>query len=110
MPSLSCNVTNCYYNKSEACCRDTISVEGMHATTPNSTACGSFREEAKGRDTATNSCKCDSTPHQSLQINCEAHNCCHNENSVCRANHVSIGGHEACHYSETECDSFDCEG
>lgn len=106
MPVLACSVSNCYYNKSNSCCRENISVEGMHATKPNSTACGSFREK---KDTTTNSCKCEQNPQPVVEIQCDAQKCCFNDECRCTADHISIAGQGACHYSETECSSFNCD-
>lgn len=106
MPILECSVRSCFYNKSSECCLDHIEVEGSEANVPNSTACGSFRENS---DTMTNSNKADLVPEPVVNIKCQATKCCFNQDCDCNADHISVAGDGANHFTETECASFYCE-
>jgi len=106
MPVLDCSVKNCNYNKSYACCLEDINVEGHEANVPNSTACGSFKQDSDQTTSSTNE---DMYPQPVVEIDCEAENCTFNEECKCAADHIKIEGNHAEHYTETECSSFSCD-
>jgi len=43
-------------------------------------------------------------------LNCQAHNCAFNKNSICYASHIKVEGFEAAVTPETYCESFKHKG
>ena len=43
-------------------------------------------------------------------LNCQAHNCAFNKNSICYASHIKVKGFEAAVTPETYCESFKHKG
>ena len=104
MTQLDCTATNCLYNKDSLCSKGDITIGGKNATRAGDTCCESFRE--KGSNTMMNSAGHASA---SVDIECEATKCVHNENCKCSADHIGIGGgSNACKCQETECADFRC--
>ena len=103
MPTLSCSVRNCYYNKENRCCKENILVEGKHATTTDATTCDSFKVK---NDSFTNSCECDRPANNALKVACRAENCSYNEKCMCHADHIDIAGADAHKSDQTECRTF----
>lgn len=101
MTKLDCNVTNCLHNADNCCCRRAISVEGDKAKKSSDTCCGSFDEKKEW--SFKNMFK---SPESKLEIECDAVNCVYNENCLCEAEHVGIGGQGARKTGETECTTF----
>ncbi len=103
MPELSCAVENCYYNKRNRCCRNTIEVAGNSARRTDDTSCASFRE--KGREGYTNVYS-DEEPKKALNVQCQAVTCTFNEQEVCQAADIGIAGEHANEACDTECASY----
>lgn len=103
MPTLSCSVKNCYYNKENKCCKENILVEGKNATTTDATTCDSFKIK---NDAFTNSCSCDASANNALKVLCRAENCTYNNKCVCNAEHIDISGQDAHKSEQTECRTF----
>ena len=103
MPTLSCSVRNCYYNKENRCCKEDILVEGKHATTTDATLCDSFKIK---KDSYGNTCGTECTPNNSLKVACRAENCSYNQKCMCNATHIDIVGTEASKSEQTECRTF----
>lgn len=103
MPLLDCNVKHCYYNKENRCCLENIEVGGSNAKVSDETACNSFRHVNEG---SPSNCHCDSSPENSLKVDCQAVDCTFNDSCICNAKHISINGQNAKHTQETECASF----
>lgn len=104
MTKLNCSVTNCYYNEDRYCCKGDIKVDGKDAKMAGGTCCSSFRER-KG-DSARNAAY---EPCHTIDVDCGACNCVHNEDCKCAAEHIGIGGSRACDCHDTECMSFCCK-
>lgn len=104
MTQLDCNVTSCLYNKDHLCSKGDITIGGSNATRSSHTCCESFRQ--KGTNTLN------STGHAgtTVDIECEAIRCIHNDDCKCAASHIGIGGGgSACRTVETECADFICK-
>lgn len=103
MTNLGCNVTSCTHNEDELCCLNGIHVQGNSACKCDETCCGSYYNADK--DDAKNSSQ---TPTENSNITCDAQNCIHNEDKVCRAKHIDISGISATSANETVCAAFEC--
>ena len=101
MTELKCMAESCVYNEEKYCCKGDILVEGQNATEKKQTCCGSFKPRGEG--SARNSLE---HPSHNIEIDCEAKNCCYNEDCKCSAPTVGIGGEKACTCGETECCTF----
>lgn len=101
MAQLNCAVENCYYNKSNCCCKGDIMVGGKHACCDDDTCCESFTNEK--RDSYTSSLE---HPCRTISIDCEAVKCMYNSNYKCVAEHVDIKGCGASGCRETSCATF----
>lgn len=104
MTNLDCSVTNCTYNKDNACCLDNIHVDGSNAKITEDTCCKSFVERKEG--SMMNSL---GTAKKPTDVTCEATCCIYNEECRCDAEHIGIAGREACCCGQTECASFRCK-
>lgn len=104
MTNLDCSVTNCTYNKENACTLDSIRVQGANAKVTEDTCCESFVERKKG-------CMCNAveTAKKPTDVICEATSCIYNEECRCDAEHIGIAGRDACCCTQTECASFRCK-
>lgn len=104
MTRLKCNVENCYFNKSNKCCRESIKVKGLDATVEEATYCNDFKEK---RDSMTSKeCHCDKGAQNILDVGCNAVRCVYNDNARCHADQIGIIGNGAKHCSQTACESF----
>ena len=101
MAQLDCGVRNCFYNKSNCCCKGDIMVGGKHASSDDETCCESFSD--RKRDSYTSAIE---HPSKTISIDCEAVKCIHNSNYKCVADHVDIMGEGACDCGETACGTF----
>lgn len=102
MTNLECSVKNCCHNQDNCCCKQTIIVEGEHATRKNMTCCGSFDSSI---DHPRNSTE---TPRHSLTVECDAINCRYNENRKCNATKIDINGGGTTHSADgTNCATFE---
>lgn len=106
MPELKCHVTNCASNKNGYCCRSDITIDGENAKYVADTCCNSFVEKSSGE---MSNCTCFSKENSSLNVQCDATNCVHNNNCSCNAPCVCIDGCNACQKGETQCSSFKAE-
>ena len=103
MTQLDCTVTNCLYNRDCLCSKGDITIGGKNATRAGDTCCESFRE--KGTNTMNSAAQASAT----VDIDCEATKCVHNENCKCAADHIGIGGgRSACQSEETQWADFRC--
>ena len=104
MTQLDCSVTSCMYNQDHYCSKGDITVGGSNATTSGETCCESFRQRTGG---ASNSA---GHPSSTIDVDCEATKCVHNQGCKCHADSIGIGGgSDACHCRETECADFRCK-
>lgn len=103
MPELKCTVQNCTHNQNYYCNLDTIQVGGGQAKTASDTCCDSFEERKSG--TYTNSTM-EASPLST--INCQAQECCYNDQCKCNAGKISVEGSGACNCKDTECATFRC--
>ena len=101
MTKLDCNVVNCSYNADNCCKRTDIQVEGVKATTPSETSCGSFAPRGCG----CHDCHIEG-PKKETKVSCEAAECRFNREQECSAEHIGIAGGHADSSRETECGSF----
>lgn len=104
MTQLDCSVTSCIYNRDQLCSKEDITIGGSNATKMSDTCCESFREKGTA---AMNQ-----TGHASttVDVDCEATKCVHNQDCKCAASHIGItGGDTVCRCSETECHDFICK-
>ena len=104
MTNLDCSVANCTYNRDNACCLDSIHVDGPSAQVTEDTCCKSFVE--RGTGAPMNAADIAKKP---TDVACQASNCIYNEECRCDAEHIGIAGRDACCCSETECASFRCK-
>lgn len=99
MTKLGCSVDSCGYNQDNLCCRRDIVVGGCQATNKYDTMCESYKD--------CNHCMNSSKePNTSLNINCDAVKCIHNDNHCCNAEHITISGSSANNSTQTLCSSF----
>ena len=101
MTQLCCNAENCFYNKSECCCKGDISVEGDQDWASDDTCCSSFRE--RGIDSYTDS---SIEPKREIEVSCDAVNCVYNDNYSCGADRIGISGKNASVCDQTACATF----
>lgn len=103
MTQLDCTVTSCLYNRDCLCSKGDITVGGRDADRSGETCCESFCEKG------TNTMNSTGQAGTSVEIQCEACRCIHNENCKCTAAHIGIGGGSSvCQCRETECQDFRC--
>ncbi|MDO5382981.1 MAG: DUF1540 domain-containing protein [Eubacteriales bacterium] len=100
MTDLSCNACSCINNHDNCCCLTAINVDGSSACKCDETCCGSYHYSKSGSKNSA------SNPKLSLSIKCAAHNCIHNSDSLCTADHVDISGINATESTDTVCASF----
>lgn len=101
MTDLKCSVTNCIYNESHLCAKDSIQVGGKTAKDQSCTCCESFCD--CDQPSAKNVCQ---NAQPQTKIGCEAVNCIYNENRYCHADHIDISGNGAGTSQQTECATF----
>lgn len=106
MTLLKCSAHNCCYNKDSLCSKGSISVDGAEARYADDTACESFRsqDECSVKNTMDSGCGC-----ETINIDCKAHNCTHNEHCKCTAASINVSGDNARRCCDTKCDTFDCK-
>lgn len=101
MPELRCTVQTCAHNQQFYCDLDSIRVGGFQAKKAGDTSCDSFEERREG------SCSNRAGEPSALsRIDCQATECCYNENCTCGAGRISVEGSGACQCTETECATF----
>lgn len=105
MPTISCEVTKCCYNKDGGCRLERVNVGGENAVVSVETMCDSFTDCKE--DAMTNSCDCENEACDCAEIDCEAENCRYNENGECEAERIEVGKCSSCCCSETECETFE---
>ncbi len=105
MPTISCQVKKCCYNKDGGCRLDGVRVEGKHAVISSDTMCDSFADKCSAE--ATNSCECSPCACDCAEIECSAENCKYNDDGYCDAKTITMGcGSSKC-ASETSCETFE---
>ena len=104
MTQLKCSAQTCMYNEDHYCCKGDIMVEGRDAKEPAGTCCASFRERIG--ETTSNSM---AHPCREIDVDCEAVQCCFNDDCKCSADEIGIAGSHACQCDDTECASFTCQ-
>lgn len=101
MAELRCKAENCVYYKDQLCCKGDIVVGGKRAMVSGETCCESFVERRGDSYTSAMDHPC-----KTINIDCEACNCAHNDNYHCCAENVEIKNPNACRCTETACGSF----
>lgn len=104
MPLLVCSAQRCVYNDGMYCSKGDIKIGGEDAEHVQDTCCTDFTER-----TAQGGKNSMGTPSQKIDVSCEACNCIHNDDCVCKADQIGIIGSGACKYDQTECGTFNCE-
>ena len=104
MPTITCEVSKCYYNKDGGCSRDNIKVGGKGAVVSDETMCEAYTD---AKDPSCTNCSCEDGACSCTEIDCSAENCKHNSAGCCKADTIEIGKCSSCCCSETECESFD---
>lgn len=103
MAYLKCDVRNCSYNKERYCTLTAIRVGRFEATNCIETCCESFAEDEY---TASN---CAKEEQEQVDIECHAVECVFNNNRVCHAIEVEVGGVATiCDTEDTQCNTFIC--
>lgn len=103
MAYLKCSVRNCSYNKEELCTLTAIEIGHFESTNAVETCCESF---AEGEYIASNVAK---EEQEQVDITCHAVECVYNNNRVCHAIDVEVGGvSTVCDYEDTQCNTFIC--
>ncbi|NBH84733.1 DUF1540 domain-containing protein [bacterium C-53] len=100
---LECTAKDCFYNKSECCCKGDIEVKGHSAKCSSDTCCQSFKKQ---RDGSYSNAHTSSSPSRSVEIGCEADNCVYNDDHRCFADRIGIAGINASTSRETQCSTF----
>lgn len=103
MTKLECRVITCANNADNACCRPDIEVAGACACASEQTCCSSYLEKTEG---AFSNAVGYSSPNDSLEIGCEAHNCVYNADGACAADSIRVDGESARAKSQTACATF----
>lgn len=116
MSNLNCKSSKCIYNHSGLCNADYINVSGKYAHSSNETCCNTFKEGSIKNTFNTlnnigifNGVKqifSDNTQGLRKEIYCDASNCYHNNNGVCKAENVLVSGSKARTLDETNCETF----
>lgn len=100
MTGLMCSVSNCAFNKENQCCKSSICVGGKSAANASNTYCSSFQE-------VNFLVSLNENEKSSIDIECEAENCIHNQDGECHAKNIVISIDNISEYNDTMCDSFE---
>lgn len=100
MPKLNCSVETCMYQKGGRCAAGAIDVENSELTV-SETMCSTYM---------CTEFPIDKSSHHStedISVHCVVEDCVHNNNQICNAKTISIGGFQnAVICDSTECESF----
>lgn len=100
---LECTAEDCFYNKSQCCCKGDIEVKGKSAKTSSETCCHSFKPQGEGSYANAHT---NASPDRGVEIGCEVDNCVYNDDHRCFAERIGIAGVNASTSSETQCATF----
>ncbi len=104
MTQLNCQVTVCAHYNSGYCCKQEILIDGENARQKEQTSCESYYPMTASYQ---DSIECESSdPKQSIQVQCNAQKCYYNQDLICSADHINIGGQHADTRDETLCTTF----
>lgn len=104
MPTISCEVKKCFYNKDGGCRLEGIKVDGNNAVISSETMCASY---ADSRDNAATNCACESCACDNAEIECSAEKCRYNDKGYCDAENITVGNSSSSCATETECETFE---
>ena len=104
MTGLICSVKECAFNEKHLCCRQEINVGKENALKERDTMCQSFNNELNENATIFR------MPSLATKINCDAVNCAHNKERICRAENIEIGDASSDSVVSTKCESFTLGG
>ena len=104
MTKLQCSVGFCTSNEPGYCCRPEIQVNGPHAQSSGDTCCSSF--SAPLDQGARNAVRVYTTPNPQMPVLCTAETCQHQENGLCQASQIRMGGSGATRCDQTQCHTF----
>ncbi len=105
MPTISCKVKKCCYNKDGGCRLDGIKVEGENAIISTDTMCDSFTDKCSSE--VTNSCECSPCACDCAEIECSAEKCKYNDDGYCDADTIKVGCSSSKCASDTACETFE---
>lgn len=105
MQKINCDANNCSHNNSGVCYSNRVDIGGMSASSERRTCCGSFLHAAHYSDLTNNT----NSNGQCDALTCNAYNCTHNYNKLCKLDSINVSGDGAQIYVETKCSSFDCK-
>ncbi|MFA9381468.1 MAG: DUF1540 domain-containing protein [Acetanaerobacterium sp.] len=104
MPELICQVLTCAHYNSGCCCKQEIHVDGKNAREQGETCCESYYPMTNSYQ---NAIECDnSDPKREVGVHCHAQQCYYNQEMLCTADHIDIGGQQADNSTETLCSTF----
>ncbi|MBQ1274267.1 MAG: DUF1540 domain-containing protein [Cellulosilyticum sp.] len=104
MPSISCSVVSCSYNKDHSCNAHVIQVGGKGACECSQTCCGTYLDCANYSDLAQYTDNRETVE----AILCRVDTCAYYGNDRCMLDSIQIGATERVNvYTETECQSFE---
>lgn len=114
--TLSCTATDCVNNVSGICSAITIHVLGLTANNSEATRCKTYSQKGL-KNSLANVLNLNVVGelkqvfnHEAIVMNprvrCEAINCIHNEEKVCRAKNLLIEGISELDTVKTHCDTF----
>ena len=111
MSNISCNATNCAYNKNSTCYKLTVKIEGLYSRSKLGTFCDSFEmpNEKKlidGFYTAKMQNENLESFDTKIKVLCSSEHCMYKVNNHCTAEHINVGMPDAIFPSDTQCDSF----
>ena len=106
MPTISCEVKHCHYNKDGGCRLEGVKVEGENASVYEETMCDSFTN-ADTPTSKNSTCDCEDCACSFSDVECTAENCVYNENGYCDADKITVGCADARTPRETECKTFE---
>ncbi len=106
MPTISCEVKHCYYNKDGGCRLEGVKVEGENASVYEETMCASFANEDKG-SVQNSTCGCEDCACSFSDVECSAESCVYNERGYCDADRIEVGTSDSRASRETECKTFE---
>lgn len=99
MTELTCGVGKCAFNKDNMCMNNSICVGGRFASNVGNTYCSSFQQ-------ANFLVNLNEYGKSTVDIECEAENCIHNEQGECTAKNIVISSENVSEHNDTMCDSF----
>ncbi len=106
MVKISCSVQSCVYNKYHSCINEDILIKGENAKMSKETICSTFKER-RIKDLKAEFSNLDFPKTLTLNVNCNAKNCIHNNLNRCLKEKIHIDNNYYLGKVRTKCSSFE---